>query len=183
MPQWPGFYKEKSNGNKNAKASPKINGSQPSSGRTSPSLRSISRLGSSMSLLSLNGKNGNSNDGDGDLLHDILEVRRALDCFLDSRISEAEEILAPRKDTSMYYALGYGFILFLKCVMTFEQSDIEKTVEALKKTINLANNQRKRDAGWLDNITTWMKGNYLQHLKSMTTVQRHAVRMDSLHRI
>ncbi|KAI9490105.1 hypothetical protein BDB00DRAFT_769484 [Zychaea mexicana] len=107
-------------------------------------------------------------------MDDILKVRRALDCFLDSRISEAEEILAPQSKTSMYYSLGYGFILFLKCAMTFEQADVEKTMQALKHTIQLANAQRKRGGGWLDNITNWMKGNQIQHLKAMSRVHRHA---------
>ncbi|KAI9249521.1 hypothetical protein BDA99DRAFT_445608 [Phascolomyces articulosus] len=108
------------------------------------------------------------------MMEDILDVRRALDCFLDSRISEAEEILAPKRKTSMYYSLGYGFILFLKSAMTFEQTDVEKTMQALKHTIQIANAQRKKGGGWLDNITTWMKGNQIQHLKAMSRVHRHA---------
>ncbi|KAI8138446.1 hypothetical protein BJV82DRAFT_523321 [Fennellomyces sp. T-0311] len=74
----------------------------------------------------------------------------------------------------MYYSLGYSFILFLKCAMTFEQKDVEKTMDALKHTIQLANAQRKRGGGWLDNIATWVKGNQIQHLKAMTRVHRHA---------
>ncbi|KAI9312224.1 hypothetical protein BX666DRAFT_1866434 [Dichotomocladium elegans] len=108
------------------------------------------------------------------MMANIAEVRTALDYFFDSRISDAEAIITPKHKTSMYHSLGYGFILFLKCVMTFEQADIEKTLEALKHTIHLANTQRKKDGGWLDNITTWVKGTQLQHLKSMTRVHRHA---------
>ncbi|KAI7850612.1 hypothetical protein BDC45DRAFT_446916 [Circinella umbellata] len=108
------------------------------------------------------------------MMEDILQVRRALDYFLDSHIKEAEEILVPKHKTSMYYSLGYGFILFLKSAMTFEQTDVEKTMHALKHTIHLASAQQKKGVGFLDNITTWVKGNQIQQLKAMSRVQRHA---------
>lgn len=183
MPQWTGFYK--SNGNSNnadtktaivsptpqvKKLSAVKSSASLSNGRSSPSLRSLSRL----SLRSSPGADHESAE-DAAMMADIAQVRKALDCFFDSRISDAEAILAPRRKKSMYYSLGYGFILFLKCVMTFEQADIERTLEALKQTIQLAHAQRKKDAGWLDNITTWMKGTNVQQLKAMTRVHRHAV--------
>ena len=138
----------------------------------SPSLRSLSRLNlkSSPSLLS-----EKESIEDTRMMEDILQVRRALDYFLDSRIKEAEEILVPKRKTSMYYSLGYGFILFLKSAMTFEQTDVEKTMEALKHTIHLASAQQKKGVGFLDNITTWVKGNQIQQLKTMSRIQRHAV--------
>lgn len=172
MPQWTGFYKDKTKKSG-------ISSSAPTSPRPtgSPSIRSISRLGSSFSNLSSSSLNGKQHQAaaDDELQRDILLVRRALDCFLDSRINEAEEILEPRRDTSMYCSLGYGFILFLKSVMTFEPSDIEKTLDVLRRTIQLASNERKRDGGWLDNIATWVKGNHVQQLKAMTRMHRHAV--------
>lgn len=170
MAQWTGFYKDKP-----AQKNGKVNGSPSASRSASPSLRSISKLGSSFANLSTSTVGSNKSDADADLVNDLLEVRKALDLFLDSRISEAEAILAPKRTQSMYYSLGYGFILFLKCVMTFENADIERTMEALKHTIHLANGQRKRDGGWLDNITTWVKGNNVASLKSMTRIHRHAV--------
>lgn len=109
------------------------------------------------------------------LYEDIDQVHKALDCFLNSNISEAEAILKPRYEDSMYYSLGYSFILYLKCVMTFQHEDIDNALSVLKHTIALAANERKKDGGWLDNITSWVKGTTLEDVKHMTVVERHAV--------
>ncbi|KAI8379130.1 uncharacterized protein BYT42DRAFT_567656 [Radiomyces spectabilis] len=150
-----------------------------------PSLRSISRLGSFTDKLSSSPSSTrthspstsvsstSSTSSDDDLIDDILQVRRALDLFLDSRIQEAENILQEKPD-SMYYSLGLSFILFLKCMMTFQQCDVQTTLSSLKKTIQLAGALRK-PGGWFGHITTWMKGSSnLDHIKSMTRVERHA---------
>jgi hypothetical protein len=109
------------------------------------------------------------------LFDDIAQVRTALDYFLDSHISEAEAILKPHYKDSMYYSLGYSFILYLKCVMTFQQDDVNTALGVLKHTIGLAGSQRKKDSGWFDSITSWVKGTTLEDVKQMTTVERHAV--------
>ncbi|KAG0172915.1 hypothetical protein DFQ28_004071 [Apophysomyces sp. BC1034] len=103
------------------------------------------------------------------LMTDLNEVRRALDLFLNSHIKEAEDILRPRRKTSMYHSLGHSFILFLKCMMTFEEADNRATIEALKQTLQLANDLRKSGTGWFD-ITSWVK----TPIQSMNTIQRHA---------
>ncbi|KAL0081138.1 hypothetical protein J3Q64DRAFT_1756754 [Phycomyces blakesleeanus] len=148
-----------------------------------PSLRSIARIGSSFTnLVNLAETEKSSLESlkeedvkKKEMFDSIVQVRRAFDLFLDSRISEAETILTPHCETSMYHSLGYGFILFLKCMMTFEKDDINTTLQVLKKTINLASRERKKDAGWLDNITTWVKANGgLEYTKSLTCTQRHA---------
>ncbi|KAI7866963.1 hypothetical protein BDF14DRAFT_1882078 [Spinellus fusiger] len=136
--------------------------------RTPPSLRSMARLGSSFS--SLTTANSPGGDGDTDLLKDILNVRRALDLFLDSRIPQAEAILVPRNKTSMYYSLGHSFILFLKSMMTFQQTDIQTALDAIKHTLQLSNAQRKKDGSWI----AWVKGNSVQDIKDMTSLHRHA---------
>ncbi|KAI8370483.1 uncharacterized protein BYT42DRAFT_502740 [Radiomyces spectabilis] len=107
-------------------------------------------------------------------MEDIIQVRRALDLFLDSRIPEAEAILMPRVKKSMYYSLGYAFILFLKSMMTFQHCDIQSALEAMKETISLADNLRKRDGGWIGNFTSWVKGNSLSDILTMSKVHRHA---------
>lgn len=109
------------------------------------------------------------------LFDEIAEVRVALDYFLNSNISEAEAILKPHYKDSLYYSLGYSFILYLKCVMTFQQDDIDTTLGVLKHTIGLASSLRKREGGWFDTITTFIKGTTLDDVKQMTVVERHAV--------
>jgi hypothetical protein len=106
---------------------------------------------------------------------DIAQVRLALDLFLNSEIHEAEAILQPQRMTSMYYSLGYSFILYLKCVMTFQKPDIDQALTSTKHTIALAGALRKGATGWMESITSWMKGMTVEDVKSMTVVQRHAV--------
>jgi hypothetical protein len=59
--------------------------------------------------------------------------------------------------------------------MTFEKDDINHALEILKHTIHISASQRRKDTGWLDSITNWVKGTTLDDLKQMTVVQRHAV--------
>lgn len=109
------------------------------------------------------------------LLSDIAEVRRAMDLFLNSRIPEAEKILEPKRYSTLYHSLGHSFILFLKSMMTFQHTDIEAAIEALKKTIQLADALRKKETGWLGNITSWVKGISVHDVWSMSRLHRHAV--------
>ncbi|KAL9538541.1 hypothetical protein MBANPS3_010853 [Mucor bainieri] len=108
------------------------------------------------------------------LYEEIAQCRVALDHFLNSNINEAEAILKPHYKDSMYFSLGYSFILYLKSVMTFQEDDIEATLGVLKHTIQLAANLRKKESGWLGSVTSWVKGTTLEDVKSMTAVERHA---------
>lgn len=114
-----------------------------------------------------------------ELFQDILEIRSALNHFLNSEINEAEAILKPRCKESMYHALGYSFILYLKCVMTFQEEDIVAALDSLKTTIHLSGTLRKKENGWLGSVTSWMKGTTLEDVKHMTTIEKHAVRSSS----
>ncbi|KAL7330045.1 hypothetical protein PS15p_205039 [Mucor circinelloides] len=108
------------------------------------------------------------------LFEEIRQCRIALDHFLNSNINEAEAILKPHYKDSMYFSLGYSFILYLKSVMTFQEDDIEATLGVLKHTIQLAGNLRKKESSWLGSVTSWVKGTTLEDVKSMTVVERHA---------
>ncbi|KAI8884677.1 hypothetical protein K501DRAFT_247391, partial [Backusella circina FSU 941] len=105
---------------------------------------------------------------------DIVQVRLALDHFLNSEIHEAEAILRPHRMTSMYYSLGYSFILYLKCVMTFQKPDMDQALTSTKHTIELAGGLRKGATGWMESITSWVKGMTVEDIKNMTVIQRHA---------
>ncbi|KAL0145001.1 hypothetical protein V8B55DRAFT_1442612 [Mucor lusitanicus] len=108
------------------------------------------------------------------LLSDIAEVRRAMDLFLNSRIPESERILEPKRYSTLYHSLGHSFVLFLKSMMTFQHTDIEAAIEALKKTIQLADALRKKETGWLGNITSWVKGISVHDVWNMSRLHRHA---------
>ncbi|KAL7312213.1 hypothetical protein PS15m_008003 [Mucor circinelloides] len=108
------------------------------------------------------------------LLSDIAEVRRAMDLFLNSRIPESERILEPKRYSTLYHSLGHSFVLFLKSMMTFQHTDIEAAIEALKKTIQLADALRKKETGWLGNLTSWVKGISVHDVWNMSRLHRHA---------
>lgn len=103
----------------------------------------------------------------------IHEVRQAMDLFLNSRTAECEALLLPKRDASMYHSLGYAFILSLKAVLTYQRTDIEAALDAMKQAYQVADKLRKGDASWKSLITTYS----VQELKEMTPLQRHAVRM------
>lgn len=154
-----------------------------------PSLRSIS---SSSSLASMknketnnnnrnnnsNSNNDNNNNNNNDNMHlyeDIKLVEKAMNCFYDSRIQEAETLLSNKN--GIYVSLGKAFILFLKSMMTFQESDIKATHEALKETINIAGNLRKKE-GWMNSLSSlWQQRSPITHLQSMTIIEKHAVRI------
>ncbi|KAG1234450.1 hypothetical protein G6F68_002536 [Rhizopus microsporus] len=158
------------------------------------SLRTISRMGQSMSSMlprqrepseemimtdktdtaTLNITQKQWDIAQQNLLLDIIEVRKAMDLFLNSQISEAESMLGPRRYSSLYHSLGHAFILFLKSLMTFQQTDIEAAIDALKETIQLADAFRKKESGWVGSITTWVKGLSVQDIKNMSRLHRHA---------
>ncbi|KAI7901307.1 uncharacterized protein BX663DRAFT_514064 [Cokeromyces recurvatus] len=109
------------------------------------------------------------------LLSDITEVRYVMDLFLNSRIPEAEKILEPKRNSTLYHSLGYSFILFLRSIMTFQQSDIQDAITALKNTIQMADSMRKKETGWFSNMTVWIKGGlHVQDICNMSRLQRHA---------
>lgn len=168
-----------------------------SSSNVTMSLRNIGRMGQSMSSMLPKHKEEKKTLEEGEidhsplptinistkvweaaqdnLLSDIQEVRRAMDLFLDSRIPEAEKILEPKRHSTLYHSLGYSFVLFLKSMMTFQQADIEAAIEALKETIQLADALRKKNSGWLGNITSWVKGVSVNDVWEMSRLHRHAV--------
>lgn len=157
----------------NAKSMPSL--------RRPNTLRAISRLGSSFNNLSVSSSgSGSSSDSSVEkneaLNEEIAKVRYALDLFLNSRIKEAEDMIIPNKETSMYWSLGYAFISFLKAMMTFQNADVDTALDALKQTIQMATNLRKRDASFMDSLSSWVKGSSsLISVKTMSKIQRHAV--------
>lgn len=170
-----------------------------SSSNLTMSLRTIGRMGQSMSsmlpkhkekpileekeegelnhtpLPTINISNKVWEAAEANLLEDIKEVRLAMDLFLNSRIPEAEKILEPKRYSTLYHSLGHSFVLFLKSVMTFQHTDIEDAIEALKETIQLADAFRKKNSSWLGNITSWVKGISVLEVWEMSRLHRHAV--------
>ncbi|RUS32174.1 hypothetical protein BC938DRAFT_476107 [Jimgerdemannia flammicorona] len=76
----------------------------------------------------------------------------------------------------MYHTLGYSFVNYLKALMTFQPADVNKALECLKHTINLASALRKKDAGLVEALANFVRGSAgVATVKAMTRMQRHAV--------
>ncbi|GFO11311.1 tetratricopeptide repeat protein 39b [Plakobranchus ocellatus] len=79
-----------------------------------------------------------------DLDSSISEADLALAMFFNNRFTEARDRMQPWVDQSMYHALGYGTILYIQAVMTFDMADIETAIEAIKKSVIMCNRLRKK---------------------------------------
>ncbi|XP_035698773.1 tetratricopeptide repeat protein 39B-like [Branchiostoma floridae] len=87
-----------------------------------------------------------------DLPTAIAEAIEGLDLFLNCRFAQAKSLMQPWKDHSPYHALGYGTILFMQAMMTFEKEDIKQAVVNLKSAISVCNRYRRRES-WLETLS------------------------------
>ncbi|XP_059145816.1 tetratricopeptide repeat protein 39B-like isoform X2 [Physella acuta] len=81
-----------------------------------------------------------------DLDTSIRESDLALNLFFNNKFAQAQELMQPWADKSMYHALGYGTILYIQAVMTFDMADIELAIEAIKKSVIVCNQVRKKSS-------------------------------------
>ncbi|CAL1544810.1 unnamed protein product [Lymnaea stagnalis] len=87
-----------------------------------------------------------SSTGRLDLETSIRESDLALNLFFNNKFTLAKEHMQPWADRSMYHALGYGTILYIQAVMTFDMADIEIAIEAIKKSVIVCNKFRKKSS-------------------------------------
>ncbi|EDV22324.1 uncharacterized protein TRIADDRAFT_28582, partial [Trichoplax adhaerens] len=74
------------------------------------------------------------------------ETARALDLCFNNKFKEAEIMLKPRSETSMYHALSYGTIMNIQAMMTFQQEDIILANKVLKSAVRLCNRFRHKES-------------------------------------
>ncbi|KAK6736480.1 hypothetical protein RB195_019272 [Necator americanus] len=67
-----------------------------------------------------------------DLLDTIAETQITLNLFLNNKFGLAEERMAQLADRSMYHALGYNTIVFIKAIMTCDKGDLERSMQVSK---------------------------------------------------
>lgn len=114
--------------------------------------------------------------GDLYINQDIQQVQKAIDLFLNSDFAAAEKFLKTQYCKTLYYTFGYGTILFLKSVMTFDPTDIHDCSVALENSVHLASMLRKPQ-GIMSSLTGYLTGKgakEVAHLKSMNKLERHA---------
>jgi len=93
---------------------------------------------------------------------------------MDSRMNEAEQLVAPKASTHLYHSLAFVFIQSIKALMTFEPVDLAAAIEGCKNCLALCNLLRK-GYGPTEMLTRWVKGAPgSATIASMTPVERHA---------
>ncbi|XP_046900771.1 tetratricopeptide repeat protein 39B-like [Hypomesus transpacificus] len=105
-----------------------------------------------------------------DLQNALEECSTALEYFLNNRFSEALDLLRPWKDDSMYHAMGYSSILVMQAGMTFDPSDMELAMVALKEALRTCQKFRKRSS-IAETITYYW---YKQPSDNLTEEEMHA---------
>ncbi|UZJ52370.1 hypothetical protein CBS101457_001690 [Exobasidium rhododendri] len=106
---------------------------------------------------------------------DIKVARGALHLFLNSRMFEAEEIVAQHSDRKLYYALGDALIAVIKGFMTFEPVDLAKAISYCKDSLYISSLLRK-PSNSVASFGRFVRGTGQSpsSLSSMNVVQRHA---------
>ncbi|PVD23516.1 hypothetical protein C0Q70_16788 [Pomacea canaliculata] len=79
-----------------------------------------------------------------DLNTTIQEASVALKLFFTNHFAEARDRMKPFADCSMYHSLGYGTILYIQAVMTFDMGDIEQAIAAMKRSVIVSSKMRRR---------------------------------------
>ncbi|XP_071130835.1 tetratricopeptide repeat protein 39B-like [Mytilus edulis] len=79
-----------------------------------------------------------------DLSDAIEQTSTALKLFLNNKFTDAKARMEPGSNNSMYHALGYGTILYIQAVMTFDMTDIEAAIQALKKSLHVCDRHRRK---------------------------------------
>lgn len=110
-----------------------------------------------------------------EMREDIEAARGALHLFLNSRMIEAEEIIAKYSDQKLYYALGDALIAVIKGIMTFEPEDLAKAISYCKDALHIASLLRKQ-SNTVASFGRFVRGtgHGTNTMASMNTVQRHA---------
>lgn len=112
---------------------------------------------------------------ESDMRDDIKVARGALHLFLNSRMFEAEEIIAKHSDRKLYYALGDALIAVIKGFMTFEPVDLAKAISYCKDSLHMASLLRKPTSA-VGNFGRFVRGTGQSpsSMAGMDIVQRHA---------
>lgn len=79
-----------------------------------------------------------------DLSDAIDQASTALKLFLNNRFTDAKSRMEPGANSSMYHAMGYGTILYIQAVMTFDMSDVEAAIQTLKKSLHVCDRHRRK---------------------------------------
>ena len=110
-----------------------------------------------------------------EMFEDISVVRGALHLFLSSRMIEAYEIIEPRSERRLYYAVGFALLSSIKAIMTFEHQDLGTAISHCKDALHVASLLRKKTSAFTS-FGRFVRGSgaSVSWLSSMTPLEKHA---------
>ncbi|KAK3698174.1 hypothetical protein QZH41_019271, partial [Actinostola sp. cb2023] len=94
----------------------------------------------------------------------------AINLCLSNKFFKAQKLLEPWAKESMYHALGYGTIMFLQAVMTFEPEAIEQACESIQIALEVCDRQRHKHS-WSESLSSWI---WNPSYDKITEEERHA---------
>ncbi|KAH3695481.1 hypothetical protein DPMN_082941, partial [Dreissena polymorpha] len=100
----------------------------------------------------------------------IQDCHMALKLFLNNKFTDAKNRMEPHVDWSMYHGLGYGTIMYIQAVMTFDMNDIEAAIQAIKRSLIVCNKQRRKISIFGSFSSVASKNSY----NELTTEEIHA---------
>ncbi|KAL6734509.1 hypothetical protein Aduo_005042 [Ancylostoma duodenale] len=104
-----------------------------------------------------------------DLLDTIAETQITLNLFLNNKFDLAEERMVQMADRSMYHALGYNTIVFIKAMLTCDKGDLERSMQVSKDACAVI--ERFRQKFSLSDTFLSLGGKYS---RNMTDEELHA---------
>uniref|UniRef100_A0A8C5ETX9 Tetratricopeptide repeat protein 39B n=1 Tax=Gouania willdenowi TaxID=441366 RepID=A0A8C5ETX9_GOUWI len=92
------------------------------------------------------------------------------DLFLNNRFMDALALLKPRRNQSMYHAMGYSSILVMQAGMTFEPKDMDAAMSSLGESLQTCQKFRKK-VGIIESLSNFF---YRQQAERLTEEEMHA---------
>ncbi|KAF6729992.1 Tetratricopeptide repeat protein 39B [Oryzias melastigma] len=105
-----------------------------------------------------------------DLETALEECTVSLYHFLNNRFADSLAALKPRKNTSMYHAVGYSSILLMQAAMTFDPKDMDAAMTSLKDALHVCQRFRKK-TGLMESLANFWYG---QQNETLTEEEMHA---------
>ena len=108
---------------------------------------------------------------EGITLDDSLEAaRKAIDEFLNNKFEEAYEIVEPKRENSIYHAMGYSVFKFLKAAMMFEEKHIKEASSVFEQALITIGRFRKKHSMFSNLGKIFWQNNY----SAYTDLEVHA---------
>ena len=73
-------------------------------------------------------------------------AQRAIALFMSNRFHESRVLMENGRDSNIYHALGHGTFVYMQAMMTMDVSDLEAAAVALKSSVAVCHDFRKKES-------------------------------------